>query len=350
MKTVKVDLKKEVDNSYEILIGSDFIKNKLADFDPNGTFYIIDKNVFNLYPFLHELKNIYVFEASEKSKNINSVTKILNFLKDNNCLRDSNLVAIGGGIVGDVAGFAASIFMRGIDYYQIPTTLLSMVDSSVGGKTGVNLGDTKNLVGSFYQPKAVYIDMNFLNTLSFEEYKNGLAEVIKYAVMFDELFYDMLLKNCAEVKDKGKILADIIFKCCQIKADVVKDDEKEKGTRMFLNFGHTFGHAIEVDSDHKIKHGFAVATGMYLETLFGQFVNQVDGDVTDKVKTILEKYDFELSYQYLDEEKFIGAIAMDKKARQSGVVLALTRKVGSGMLLRGVELNFIREFFVSLRS
>ncbi|MBC7196650.1 MAG: 3-dehydroquinate synthase [Deferribacterales bacterium] len=350
MKTVKVDLKKEIDNSYEILIGSDFIKGILADFDPNATFYVIDKNVFNLYPFLRELKNKYIFETSEKSKNINSVAEILNFLKNSNCLRDSKLVAVGGGIIGDVAGFAASIFMRGIDYYQVPTTLLSMVDSSVGGKTGVNLGDTKNLVGSFYQPKAVYIDMKFLNTLSFEEYKNGLAEVIKYAVMFDESFYNMLIENYAEVEQRGNILQDIILKCCQIKADVVKEDEKEKGRRMLLNFGHTFGHAIEVDSEHKIKHGFAVATGMYLETLFGQFMKQVDSDVTDKIRIILERYGFELNYKYLDEEKFIGAIAMDKKARQSGVVLALTQKVGSGMLLKGVELNFIREFFVSLRS
>lgn len=350
MKTVKVDLKKEIDNSYEILIGSNFIKDILVDFDPNTTFYVVDKNVFNLYAFLHNLKNKYIFEASEKNKNIYSVERILNFLKDNNCLRDGKLVAIGGGIVGDVAGFAASIFMRGIDYYQIPTTLLSMVDSSVGGKTGVNLGKTKNLVGSFYQPKAVYVDMNFLNTLSFEEYKNGLAEVLKYAVMFDESFYNILIEDYSEIINRGEILEDVILRCCKIKADVVKEDEKEKEARMFLNFGHTFGHAIELDSDHRIRHGFAVATGMYLETLFGQFINQIGSDVVKRIKTILEKYDFMLDYKYLDEDKFLGAIAMDKKARQSGVVLALTQKIGSGILLKGVQLSAIRNFFLSLRS
>lgn len=350
MQKLFVDLKKDVDDSYEIHIGRGFVSEKIDELNKKSKFFVIDSNVYNLYPFFQNLQNVYVFEASEKSKTIESVEKILVFLKNNGCLRDSILLAVGGGIVGDVAGFAASIYMRGIDYYQIPTTLLSMVDSSVGGKTGVNLYETKNLIGTFYQPKAVFIDMDFLNTLSDEEYKNGLAEVIKYALMFDEKFYSLLDENSKEIEDRQEILESVVYRCCEIKAKVVKEDEKEHGLRMFLNFGHTFGHAIEIDSNHTIKHGFAVATGMYLETLFGHYIKKVNDETALKVKNILNKYSFELKYSFLNEESFLRAIASDKKARQSGISVALTPKVGSGIILKGVGIDLIKEFFVSLRS
>lgn len=350
MKSVFIDLKKSVDYSYNIFIGNNFIQEKLFEFDEKTTYFIIDKNVFNLYPFLKNLKNVFIFDASEENKNLLKLTEILEFLRGNNALRDANIVAIGGGIVGDVAGFAAAIYMRGITYYQVPTTLLSMVDSSVGGKTGINFKNVKNLVGAFYQPKSVFIDTMFLNTLTFEEYKNGLAEVIKYALMFDKEFYNLLYNENKNILNRKDVLEEIILRCCEIKGNVVKIDEKENDIRMLLNFGHTFGHAIEVDSHHKIKHGFAIATGMYLETLFGEKNGLLKSDVLEDISKILSIYEYDLHYTPEDVDNFISAIFSDKKARKDGLVLTLTESVGTGKIVKGVKGDLIRRFFEEIGS
>ena len=345
MNEVFVDLKKSVDYSYNIFIDNNFVEDKLREFQQGSSYFIIDKNVFNLYPFLRKLENVFIFDACEDNKNILKLAEVLEFLKDTKALRDAKLVAIGGGIVGDVAGFAASVYMRGIRFYQIPTTLLSMVDSSVGGKTGINFKDVKNLVGSFYQPEAVFVDTMFLKTLSFEEYKNGLAEVIKYALMFDKEFFNFLCKKSDSILNRDKILKEIILKCCEIKANVVKDDEREKDIRMLLNFGHTFGHAIEVDSHHKIKHGFAIAAGMYLETVFGEKNGFLKSDVRKDISKILSTYKYNINYIPENLDNFISAIISDKKARKDGIVLALTESIGAGKIVKGVKEDLIRKFF-----
>ena len=342
-ETLKVDLRKIRDNSYSIEIGEKIIKKLPTD---KNIFYIIDKNVFNLHHKLMPDANFLLFEASEHNKNFKETEKILSFLKEKKAIRTSTITAVGGGITGDISAFAASIYMRGIKCKQIPTTLLSMVDSSVGGKCGINFAGTKNFIGSFWQPSSVTIDINFLNTLSEEEYYSGLAEIIKMAVIFDEKLVNYIYKNSGLIKQKNyDILAKLIYRSCEIKADVVMKDEKEQGMRKLLNFGHTFGHAIETDSNHKIKHGLAVAKGMYLETLFASEKGFIDKTIPEKVKNLLKLFDYDINYQIQDKDLFFNSLSEDKKVLSSGIVLSLTDRLGSGKIVEAVNINEIVSFF-----
>ncbi|MCA1927801.1 MAG: 3-dehydroquinate synthase [Calditerrivibrio sp.] len=345
MEKVKVNIPPNDSKSYDILIGSGFVKSELKNLlEETKVHFIVDKNVKGLYPDLFSAET-FLIEADEHNKRLPTVEEILKFLKYRNCLRGDIVLAIGGGIVGDIVGFASSIYMRGVKFIQVPTTLLSMVDSSVGGKTGVNLEDVKNLVGSFYQPEKVLIDTLFLDTLSDEEFYSGFAEVIKYSLIFDNELYKFLFDNHMEIKKRDKKMLEFIIKrCCEIKASVVEEDEKEKGVRRLLNLGHTFGHAIEIDSDHKIKHGHAVAKGIYLETLFAKKYGLVAKETTDYVKNIFDLYGYDTSYNILNEERFFLALSSDKKTKSDGIVLALTYNIGSGIIKEGIDLNNIKNF------
>ncbi|MGC8767744.1 3-dehydroquinate synthase [Calditerrivibrio sp.] len=350
MEKVHVNLNYSKYFSYDILIDHNFVDNELRGIaNYNRAHLVVDKNVCELYNSFF-VGDIFILNSSEHNKNLNTVYEILNFMKNRKALRNDTLFAVGGGIVGDVAGFAASIYMRGINFIQVPTTLLSMVDSSVGGKTGVNLGDVKNLVGSFYQPKKVLIDTLFLTTLPEDEFKSGLAEVIKYALLFDKDLYEFLISNKTDVvKRREDVIIKIIKRCCELKAKVVEEDETEQGIRKLLNLGHTFGHAIEVDSDHEIKHGIAVAKGIYLEALFAYEKGMIGKNVLDDIEKIFEIYDYDLNYQVRDFTLFINAIGSDKKAMSSGIVLALTSDVGSGIIKSGIDLDSIKKFFEGAR-
>jgi 3-dehydroquinate synthase len=345
MERVRVNLEKRESKSYDILIGSDFIKNELSAIHNNPSCHVVmDYNVSRLYQHLYPFKK-YVVVSDEHNKNLKSIEDMLHFLKERNCLRNDTVYAVGGGIVGDMTGFASAIYMRGIDFIQIPTTLLSMVDSSVGGKTGVNLGDVKNLIGSFHQPKKVLIDTVFLDTLSEEEFYSGFAEVIKYALIFDNEFYNFLLINHKEIKAKKKSTLEFVIKrCCEIKADIVEQDEMEKGPRRLLNLGHTIGHAIEIDSEHQVKHGHAVAKGIYLETCFARNKKWVTDEALEAVRKIFELYDYNINYDIKDMERFVGALSSDKKAKKSGIVLALTYSLGSGIIKEKIDLNDLIHF------
>lgn len=350
MEKVKVNIPANDSKSYDILIDSDFVKNEFRSLlQYKRAHFIVDKNIKKLYPYLFT-SDTFLLEADEHNKTFPTVEEILKFLKNRNCLRGDIVLAVGGGIVGDIVGFASSIYMRGVNFIQVPTTLLSMVDSSVGGKTGVNLEDVKNLVGSFYQPQKVLIDTMFLDTLSDEEFYNGFAEVIKYSLVFDNQFYRFLFENSLEIKNRNKkILEFIIKRCCEIKGSVVEEDEKEKGVRRLLNLGHTFGHAIEIDSDHKIKHGNAVAKGIYLETLFAHEYGFVGRESIDFVKKIFDLYGYDTSYNIINKERFFSALSSDKKAKSDGIVLALTYNVGNGIIKEGIDLNDIKKFFEGAR-
>ncbi|MCX8083894.1 MAG: 3-dehydroquinate synthase [Calditerrivibrio sp.] len=346
MEKIRVSLSQRADFSYDIIIGNSFVAEEIRRFSLDSrTHLVVDKNVFVLYGGLFDYEP-FLIEADEHNKTFLTVEAILNHLKNRNCLRGDTLIAIGGGIVGDIAGFSASIYMRGIGYIQVPTTLLSMVDSSVGGKTGVNLGNVKNLVGTFYQPKMVLIDTDFLETLSEEEYKSGLAEVIKYAVLFDKGFYDFLLTYRNEILNRnGKIMTDVVKICCDFKRRVVEEDETEKGIRRLLNLGHTFGHGLEVDSDHGIKHGLAVAWGMYMEALFAAECGFINSKVVDDIFNILTAFGYNLNFKINDLNFFLDAISSDKKAKSNGLVLALTSEVGNGIIIERIDLNDVKNFF-----
>jgi 3-dehydroquinate synthase len=349
MAQVKVDLKKEVDSSYEITIGTGFAGEVIKELREDGCFFVVDDNVINLYEDYFVYDNLHRFKADEHNKTHESVVSILGFLFKCGCRRDGRLVLVGGGITGDVGGFAAATYMRGINFVQIPTTLLSMVDSSVGGKTGINFRGAKNNIGAFAQPDHVYIDMDFLKTLSDEEYKNGLAEVIKYGAVFDKDFLTFLSANREKILSRDtEILEYIVKRCCEMKAEVVRRDEKEHGDRALLNFGHTFAHAIEADSDHKVKHGYAVATGMYLETDFAVKAGEADQSALDQIKSILNEYGFDISYDIKNEEIFFGAMMADKKAGKKGLTLALTPAIGEGKILKNISQQSVIEYFKNI--
>lgn len=349
MGKVFVDLKKQVDDSYEITIGSGFIADTLKNFGAGNDFFMIDDNVFRLYSDIMPAERVYRFRADEHSKTHESVVAVLGFLFRGECRRDGRLVLIGGGITGDVGGFVAATYMRGISFVQIPTTLLSMVDSSVGGKTGINFRGAKNNVGVFAQPKHVYIDMDFLKTLTDEEFLNGVAEVIKYGMVYDAQFLGYLYENKDRVLARDtEVLDYIVTRCCAMKAEVVRIDEKEKGERALLNFGHTFAHAIETDSDHSVKHGFAVATGMYLETDYAVKHKLADVKALEDITRVLTAYGFDITYNIIDRNVFFGAMTADKKADKKGLTLAIAPKTGTGKLVKNISIDQVISYFAGV--
>ena len=265
----------------------------------------------------------FVFPHGEKSKNISTFSSILEFLAESGLTRTDALVALGGGVVGDVAGFAAASYLRGIDFIQIPTTLLACVDSSVGGKTAIDLKAGKNLAGAFYQPKLVIADFETLSTLTDGIFADGMAEVIKYGVVFDKAFFEFLRDT--EAKDN---LQYVITRCVELKRDIVNADEKEKGVRALLNFGHTVGHAIEKCSGYKIPHGSAVAVGMVIISRAAYKCSFCDENYTDIIASLNKKYSLPVSTDFSASELSSAAMA-DKKRAGDKIKLIIPEALGN---------------------
>lgn len=265
----------------------------------------------------------FVFPHGEKSKNISTFSSILEFLAESGLTRTDALVALGGGVVGDVAGFAAASYLRGIDFIQIPTTLLACVDSSVGGKTAIDLKAGKNLAGAFYQPKLVIADFETLSTLTDGIFADGMAEVIKYGVIFDKAFFEFLRDN--EAKDN---LEYVITRCVELKRDIVNADEKEKGVRALLNFGHTVGHAIEKCSGYKIPHGSAVAVGMVIISRAAYKCSLCGENCTDIIASLNKKYSLPVSTDFSASELSSAAMA-DKKRAGDKIKLIIPEALGN---------------------
>ena len=275
MERIKVNLEKPHQESYDIFINEDIMDHEgwITTVKNHADRYVIitDSHVNPLYGEMVRAKlaktalpvDIIEIPAGEASKSVNIVLDVVKQLIRLKVSRKSLLVALGGGVVGDVTGFIASIYMRSIPYIQIPTTLLAQVDSSVGGKTGVDLPEGKNLLGTFYQPKAVYIGLSFLKTLSDKDFSTGLAEVIKYGIIGDQNLFEFLEHESGGIKKHNpSMMKSLVGRSCKIKAQVVEMDEKELGLRRILNFGHTLGHALEASSGYSLSHGEAVAIGM----------------------------------------------------------------------------------------
>ena len=269
MKKIIVKLN---DRSYPIFIGKNILSNKelIKKINCNNFAIVTNKKIKNLHfskiKNTSLKKNVILLNDGEKYKNQDSISKIYNFLLKNKFSRDGCIVAFGGGVIGDMSGFAAATYQRGINFIQIPTTLLAMVDSSVGGKTGINHALGKNMIGSFHQPSAVIIDTEVLKTLSDRQFNAGMAEVIKYGIIEDKTFFKWLSANTEKIKSKNTdAMIKIIKKSCEIKAKIVAMDEKEKNIRALLNLGHTFGHAIENNLGYgKWLHGEAIACGFLI--------------------------------------------------------------------------------------
>jgi 3-dehydroquinate synthase len=285
----------------------------------------------------------------EEFKNIETVLSILDRLFEAKFDRKSTLIALGGGVIGDMTGFTASMYQRGIDFIQMPTTLLSQVDASVGGKTGVNNKYGKNLIGAFYQPKAVYIDPAFLDTLPAREFNAGVAEVIKMAVMFDKDFFEFLEKN--DLTQKENIIA-MIAKSVQTKANVVNQDEKEKGLRAVLNYGHTFGHVIENLTEYKkYLHGEAVAIGMVMANELAVELNLLSKEEAQRVKTLLEKNNLPTYFEIEDLEEFYEHFFLDKKSSQGSIAFILPNgAIGTHTIKRDIPKEKVLKALSSFKA
>ena len=271
-----------------------------------------------------------VIGDGERFKTLATVEQILTELSKRGATRNSFLLGLGGGVVGDIAGFVAAIYMRGIDFAQMPTTLLSQVDSSVGGKTGVDLKTGKNLAGAFYQPKAVFIHTDFLKTLPRREFLCGLAEVIKYGVIRDEKFFAKLEKNASKIlTQNAREIFHLIRRSLEIKAEIVAQDEKEASLRVILNYGHTLGHAIEMLTGFsRIKHGEAVAMGMVFAAQLSYEIGKCSQDVPERVTGILKTYGLPSAWPKISPSKYVAAIRKDKKASTQNIKFILPTKIG----------------------
>lgn len=265
----------------------------------------------------------YVIPAGEASKCADNMLAFLNFLAREQMTRKDAVIAFGGGVVGDLGGLSASLYLRGVKYVQVPTTLLAAVDSSVGGKTAIDIPAGKNLVGSFYQPSLVCCDTALMDTLPTEIYRDGCAEVIKYGMILDSNLYDTLQ---VLPFDRDEVVA----RCVEIKRDVVQQDEFDNGIRGLLNFGHTFGHAIEKLSNFAVSHGEAVAKGMVIALRMAPLCGLCN--VAEELSSLLEKYGFDISCSYSAEEIF-DALLSDKKRRGGTISVVLPRAIGDCALV-----------------
>jgi 3-dehydroquinate synthase len=284
--------------------------------------------------------------AGEKSKSVVTVEKCYDQLAAHRLERKSFIVALGGGVVGDLAGFVAATYLRGIPFVQAPTTLLAQVDSSVGGKTGVNLKSGKNLVGAFYQPRLVLCDLDTLTTLPRREYVSGVAEVIKYGIIYDAILFAQLERNLPKLlRRDAATLAAVVARCCEIKAEVVGQDETESGLRAILNFGHTIGHAIENSSGYgKFLHGEAIAIGQVAAAkLSHQILGLPSGDVDRIEKTFAQAgLPVKIKLDSARRKKLFAAMKLDKKVSGGEVTFVLAKKIGQvkfGCLVAPAEIN-----------
>ena len=356
MQIVKVELG---DHSYPIYIGENILEQigkKCAGLFNLGKCAIItDDNVGSIYaervadslskvgflPFL------ITVPAGESSKSLKFVEMCYNRLAQERVERRSFIIALGGGVVGDLAGFVAATYMRGIGFVQVPTSLLAQVDSSVGGKVGINLKYGKNLAGAFYQPRLVICDLATLKTLPERELKAGLSEVIKYGVIYDENLFSYLEKNIQKLlKLDLKKLLPVIERCCQIKAEVVSADEKETGLRAILNYGHTIGHAIEAITGYKkFLHGEAVAIGQVAAAYIATEVMKFNQESADRIKTLIENAGLPTSIRLSgkDREKLIQAMKLDKKVSGGEIKFVLPEKIGKVQFGKSVPIEVIQK-------
>jgi 3-dehydroquinate synthase len=292
--------------------------------------------------------HVITLPDGEQYKNWESIETILNAMFEKRFNRKSKLIAFGGGVIGDMTGFAASIYQRGIDFIQIPTTLLSQVDASVGGKTGINNAYGKNLIGAFHQPRAVYADSHFLTTLPEREFGAGVAEIVKMAVTFDKDFFVWLESADLHKPDQ---LKEAVAKSVRIKADVVAQDEKEHGIRAALNYGHTFGHVIENETGYSTYlHGEAVSIGMVMANETACALNMMDRDEAERIKSLLQRYGLPVSYNISDIDKFYNAFFLDKKSTDASITFILPKHIGGVGITDDVDPSVIRSVLSEYRS
>ncbi len=353
LRTIPVKLKK---NSYEIKIGHSYFKEIPKYIKPldlgNYGIVIVSSKVYNLYKNLiqstfktKDFKIIKVING-EKLKSQKWLFNVINeIVQTDTWSRRVFILCLGGGTVGDLGGFIASIYKRGIPYVHIPTTLLAQIDASIGGKTAIDLNEAKNILGAFYQPKTVIIDTQFLATLPKKELKQGLAEAIKYGLIIDKDFFHFLKENHKKIWELDPAsISNLIYTCAKIKAKIVEKDEKEtKGLRTILNFGHTLGHALESSLKYnKISHGEAVAIGMIFAAKLSYFLKKCDKKVVDDVIEIIKlfKIPTNIKYDYISLYK---SLTYDKKFISGKIRMVLIKKIGEVEVVEGISPQIIKK-------
>ncbi len=346
--------------TYPIYIGAGLLSS-LEEYMPlplahRSCFVLTDENVAPLYgdrvlSFLKDKAfsaDMLVLPAGEKTKSFASYERCCDWLLEKGLNRQSLIIALGGGVIGDLTGFCAATVMRGVDFVQIPTTLLSQVDSSVGGKTGINITQGKNLVGAFYQPKAVICDVETLNTLPERELKAGYAEVVKYGLIRDAAFFEWLEHNHEKIKAKEvDALSYIIEKSCQAKAEIVEEDEQEKGVRALLNLGHTFGHALEAAAlyDGRLLHGEGVSVGMVLAARLSAALSMMDDGAVTRIENHLKAFGLQTNIDEIQPaitetaDDLFNLMRKDKKATAQSITFVLLSGIGQAVLKDDVSRN-----------
>ena len=353
MKIINVDL---TTNKYDIVINEGIIKNVGKEikhiYKGSKIAVVTDENVYDIYGVtINESLNNYGFEVDfiiikpgEKSKSIEVLNYVYTKLISFKITRGDLLIALGGGVTGDLAGFAASTYLRGVDYVQIPTTLLAQIDSSIGGKVAINLKQGKNLIGSFYHPKKVLIDPEVLNTLPDKFIKDGLGEIIKYACISDVNLFNLLI-DIKIREDLNEKIEDIIFTCCNIKREIVEKDELDTGIRMLLNFGHTLGHAIENYFNYEMyTHGEAVSMGMYYITQKSEELGYTEPGTSEKIREILLNFNIDYTLPKVNMEEIKKLVYLDKKNISENINLILLKKIGEAFIEK-TPIENIDKFF-----
>ena len=352
MQTLKVDL---ADRSYPIHIGRNLIANAdliLPHLKRKHVAIVTNTTVAPLY--LDKLTQTLqaagvsvipiILPDGEAFKNTETLNKIYDALLQNRCERSTTLIALGGGVIGDLTGYAAATYLRGVPFIQIPTTLLSQVDSSVGGKTGINHPLGKNMIGAFYQPQVVLADIDTLKTLPAREFSAGMAEVIKYGLIRDAEFFDWLethIKQLMVLEESA--ISEAIFRSCQNKADVVARDEHETGERALLNLGHTFGHAIENAMGYGVwLHGEAVAAGTMMAADLSQRMDWLSAAEVARIHALLTKAGLPLGAPKLGADKYLELMQMDKKVADGKIRLVLQQGIGKSVITSDYDADKLR--------
>ena len=364
MNRIKVNLDRKTSASYEIYMGENIVDRMGLIITKNNwaSRYIIitDSNVLPLHgervqATLREMDlrvDMIDFPAGEDSKNIQISIDIVSRMIDLGADRTSALIALGGGVVGDITGFIASIYMRGIPYIQVPTTLLAQVDSGIGGKTGIDLPEGKNILGTFYQPKGVFMDMAFLKTLTPRELGTGLAEIVKYGIIDDPELLNSLEGEAEAIRNRDmSLLEEIIARSCRIKKGIVEIDEMEKGVRRILNFGHTIGHAIEAESGYSIPHGNAISMGMAASAILSERLKYLPSGDRERIISLIRAMGLpDRIPKNLSPEGIFSRIERDKKKAGNTIHFVLLKKIGIPFISGGVPEALIRETVEALRE
>lgn len=357
MKSIQLNLNRK-NYQYQVKIGSCILKESLDEalqhYDEADICYITNDTIDAIYPdfadqFIPERFKVHQFilKDGEQFKTLDAVSSIYDFFAKKHINRNNLVIAFGGGVVGDIVGFAAASYMRGIPFIQVPTTLLSQVDSSIGGKTGVNHPSGKNMIGAFNQPYQTIIDIDFLKTLPMREFIAGYSELIKHGMIHDSYLFQ-ILKNrlIPELKDDALALIDAIFRSCEVKARVVENDEKESGLRAILNFGHTLGHLLETYTNYeKYLHGEAVLAGIDFAAWWSMKENHLEEKDYQLIHKHIKNLDVPILIPQISKEAFKKLIEHDKKFSGKGVKFIGLTTIGNAAIFEGVSSESLWEYF-----